>query len=202
MSVERGRDWGAIELFPNGGLVVDSDAALAAVVTMVLTAGESMPAIALTGGDLHRTLGGPDTPARIGRGEATVVEIDIARARTRLGDLFFVAHALVGSRPFARDSHIVMNAQWLGTLDLGPRSHPGDGLLDVTVGSLGPRQRRAARARARTGTHLPHPSLRERRGRSFSFTTTRPRRLELDGIVVGTAQEFEFDIASSVRLWV
>ena len=29
-----------------------------------------------------------------------------------------------------------MNAQWLGDWDLGPRSHPNDGLLDVTDGTL------------------------------------------------------------------
>ncbi len=202
MSVERGRDWGSVEPFPNGGLVVDSDASLATVVTMVLAAGEEMPAIAVTGGDLHRTLGGPDTPERIGRGQATAVEIDIARALSPLGEQLFVAHALVGDRPFVRESCIVMNAQWFGPLDLGPRSHPGDGLLDVTMGSLGIRQRRAALARARTGTHLPHPALQQRRGGSFSFATTRPRRLQLDGVVVGTAQEFEFDVATSVRIWV
>ncbi len=29
-----------------------------------------------------------------------------------------------------------MNAQWLGAWDLGPKSHPGDGLLDVSDGNL------------------------------------------------------------------
>jgi hypothetical protein len=28
-----------------------------------------------------------------------------------------------------------MNAQWLGSWDLGPRSHPNDGLTDVTDGA-------------------------------------------------------------------
>ena len=202
MSVGRGRDWGSVEPFPDGGLVVGSDSALAAVVTMVMAAGEVMPAIAVTGGDLHRTLGGPDTPERIGLGHATSVEVDVARVRTPLGEYLFVAHALVGRGPFTRGSHVVMNSQWFGELDLGPRSHPGDGLLDVTIGSLGLRQRRAALARARTGTHVPHPSLTERRGRSFSFATTRPRRLRVDGVVGGEARAFEFDLATSVRIWI
>jgi diacylglycerol kinase family enzyme len=74
-----------------------------------------------------------------------------------------------------------MNSQWIGSRDLGPRSHPGDGLVDITTGSLGWRQRRAALARSATGTHLPHPSLNYRRVRSETLTFDRPVSLCIDG---------------------
>lgn len=203
MSVERGLDWGEVTEFPVGGLVVDSDSALAAVVSLAASSGESVPPIALTGGDLHRTLGGPDTPARIRGSIATAVEIDAVRLAFDDREVMFVAHAIVGARPFGPGSVLMMNAQWFGPLDLAPRSHPGDGLLDVTTGSVPFAQRRQARRRARTGTHLPHPSLSERRVRSIEFSTDRPRDVRVDGVGMGRASRFEATVVpAAVRVWI
>ncbi|MEZ5268466.1 MAG: hypothetical protein R2789_07845 [Microthrixaceae bacterium] len=47
------------------------------------------------------------------------------------------------SRPFESPTYVAMNGNYLGELDLGPRAHPGDGLVDVTGYSL-----------ARTGVQL------------------------------------------------
>ena len=78
-----------------------------------------------------------------------------------------------------------MNAEWLGDLDLGPRAHPGDGLLDVTEGSLALRDRLAARRRARTGSHLPHPGLRTSRSTRAELSFPDGVPVHLDGVAVG-----------------
>jgi hypothetical protein len=71
----------------------------------------------------------------------------------------FVAHACARRAGWRGPFAVVMNCAWVGDWYLGPRAHPNDGLLDVTVGSLPLRQRLQARARVRTGAHLPHPRL-------------------------------------------
>jgi diacylglycerol kinase family enzyme len=84
-----------------------------------------------------------------------------------------------------------MNAAFLGEADLGPRAHPGDGLLDVTDGRVDRREVGAALARARTGTHVPHPGLAERRvDRIEADTDGRPWHLVLDGVAVGRTRRF------------
>jgi diacylglycerol kinase family enzyme len=82
-----------------------------------------------------------------------------------------------------------MNAEWLGAWDLGPRSHPNDGLLDVTDGSLRLRERLTARRRARTGSHLPHPGLRTSRVAAATFSFERGMPVHLDGEAMGTVHE-------------
>ncbi len=100
-----------------------------------------------------------------------------------------MAH-LAAHRPGWRGRFAVaMNAEWLGDLDLGPRSHPGDGLLDITEGQLGLRDRLAARRRARTGSHLPHPGLRTRRSARAELTFPSPVPVFLDGVAIGAASE-------------
>ena len=100
---------------------------------------------------------------------------------------WFVAH-LVARRPrWSGRFAVAMNAEWLGDLDLGPRAHPGDGLLDLTEGSLGLRDRLAARRRARTGSHLPHPGLRTSRSASAELSFPDGVPVYLDGVAVGTA---------------
>ena len=202
MTIERGRDWGSVEPFPEGGLIVDSDLALSALLMVLRAADEPIPAIALTAGDLHRTLGGPDTATRVREGEATVAAIDVAEVRFEGQTRLMVAHARLG-RLFGGDGVVVMNAQWIDELDLGPRSHPGDGMLDLTSGSLGLRQRLQARTRARTGTHLPHPGLTTSRADRVEWTARRPLSLHIDGAAVGRTRTLGIDLLpTQVRVWV
>ena len=89
---------------------------------------------------------------------------------------------------------MVMNAAWYGSLYLGPRAHPNDGLLDITVGSLTLRQRLLARTRARGGTHLPHPDLRTVRVAHWSHRFTTPVPILVDGVSKGRARSIEVDL--------
>jgi diacylglycerol kinase family enzyme len=87
-----------------------------------------------------------------------------------------------------------MNAQYLtsrlGRWNLGPRAHPGDGLLDTYDARLPPSQLLAVRARLHHGAHLPHPGIKERRTASLDADLGRPLALRLDGERVGSAQRF------------
>ena len=142
MTVGKGSDYGAAGRLPAGAPVVASDEELRRTV-LELRAGSAPVVVGLIGGDLCRTLGGSGDRDRLTSDDAVTVPIDLAIATVDGTEHAFVSHRLTG-RPFGRDFAAVMNAQWWGDLDLGPRSHPGDGLLDVTTGSLPWRQRRMA----------------------------------------------------------
>ncbi len=54
---------------------------------------------------------------------------------------------------------VIANGQFIGAADLVPRSHPGDGRLEIHIYSLKPGERSAMRRRLATGSHLPHPRI-------------------------------------------
>ena len=54
---------------------------------------------------------------------------------------------------------VVANGQFIGAADLVPRSHPGDGRLEIHIYSLKAGERSAMRRRLATGSHLPHPRI-------------------------------------------
>jgi diacylglycerol kinase family enzyme len=120
--------------------------------------------------------------------------VDVGRAELDGRPRWFVAHAVVRGPFWVGRAIAVMNAQWLGEWDLGPRAHPDDALLDVTDGALPLGDLLKARARARTGTHLPHPALRTSRVGQLSVELARPRSVWLDGERVGRARRIEVEV--------
>ncbi len=187
MTIEKGSDWGE-PWDPQPGVSpveVDDDAGLAALVDP--TAGSS-PVATVAAGDLLRTLG-LDRPRPLGERYRYPIDAVVARLRRPDGgelEACFVAHLTVRNRPFTGIgpglSLAVMNAAWLGSLRLGPRAHPNDGLVDVTEGTVGLVQRFEANRRATSGAHLPHPQLRTRRSATWETTWPRPVGVWLDGV--------------------
>jgi diacylglycerol kinase family enzyme len=121
--------------------------------------------------------------------------IDLVRAVLDGHEHWFVAH-LVAARGawFRRRTVIVMNAAFVGDANLGPRAHPGDGLIDVTDGRLGLSDRRSARSRFGSGTHLPHPDLATRRATTFEVELADPTPVHLDGEPVGTFRSISVEV--------
>lgn len=203
MSIRRGEDWGAPGPLAPGAPVVDDDAGLAALLTGAPpsgTTGQRPPPleVGLLGGDLHRTLGAPaHTPDQLRAGDGLrlpcdAVEVELLRPGGGRELRHAVAHVVLapptrGGTPawWRGRTVVVMNATHLGDLDLGPRAHPGDGLLDVTDGSLPRRDRRRALVRAVTGTHVPHPSLTERRAGELAVEGLERSGAWLDGVAAG-----------------
>lgn len=188
MTIEKGADWGSAAPLPPQGVVVRSDHEANVAISAARRVGQPMPPLGLLGGDLCRTLGGLGDEARLRSADAMTFPVDLGVALVDGRVRYFVAH-LIARRPWWRGRAVaVMNAQYLGPWDLGPRSHPDDGLLDITDGSLPLGQRLQARSRARAGAHLPHPALHTSRVAAAQFDFAPPLDVWIDGERLGRAK--------------
>lgn len=192
MPIGRNEDYGIAAPLSPGSPVVGSDAELRALVLDSRSRGERLPVVGLVGGDLCRTLGGRGDVARLSGPDARTVPVDLGIVTIDGEPTVFVAHLLVGR--FLAGGTVVAQAQWLGPLDIGPRSHPCDGLLDVTTGRLPLGQRRAGRRRARSGTHLPHPDLSHQRTDRLVVERERPLPVTIDGVRIGRHRRLEIGL--------
>lgn len=190
MTIRRGQDWGRPGELDDATPVVDSDVALSLWVRDHITEGAPCGPVGLTAGDLHRTLGAPQRPRGLVPGEQLVaVDCDVIEVSSDHGVQYAVAH-VVGTAPgpharWTGPTFVAMNAAFIGDANLGPRAHPGDGLVDVTVGELPWRQRRVAVRREATGTHVPHPALVERRSGAWAADPDEDWALVVDGVPAG-----------------
>lgn len=188
MTIEKGQPWGQQGPLAPDGVLVRDDRELRRVVEAALAAGRELPEVGLLGGDLCRTVGGRGDEARLRSDEAVRLPIDVARVDLDGEVHHFVSH-MVARRSWWRGRVVaVMNAQWIGTWDVAPRSHPNDGLLDVFDGDLSLDDRLKARRRLLTGTHVPHPGIAQRRSPVVELDFGRPVPVYLDGSPVGRAR--------------
>jgi hypothetical protein len=166
-------------------VIVRSDAEARRVVSDARRGGLPLPPLGLLGGDLCRTLGGRGDEARLHGPSASTMPCDLGVALLDGRLHWFVAH-LVARRAWWRGrAWIAMNAAHVGTWNLGPKAHPGDGLLDVTDATVPIGERLKVRSRLPQGAHLPHPALRTARTRAAQVELERPLDVRLDGEVVG-----------------
>lgn len=197
MTIEKGEVWG--EPWPEDPPSIEvtevaDDAALAESLARSLDqgrTGESAAIVTPRSGDLLRTIG-LDTPRGPGQRHRYPVDLALAhlgRPGRAVETVPFVAHLTVRNRRLTGLgpglSTWVMNAAWFGSLRLGPRAHPNDGLVDVTQGTVGLLQRREATRRAATGSHLPHPGLSTTRTARWERRWPRPVTIWLDGRPIG-----------------
>lgn len=187
MGIEPGATWGEPGGLPADGVVVRSDAEARAVVEDARRANRSVPPLGLLGGDLCRTLGGTGDEARLRSEQGMRLPVDLGAALVDGRVHWFVAH-LIARRSWWRGRLVaVMNAEHLGAWSLGPRAHPGDGLLDISDGDPPFGDRLRARRRLPSGSHLPHPAIRTRRVGAAQFDFSPPLDVRLDGERVGRA---------------
>jgi hypothetical protein len=187
VTIEKGRTWGRPAPLPDDGIVTHGDRAVSLAVERSRRDRRPVPTFGLLDGDLCRTLAGPGDEGRLRGAEAMTFPVDAGEALVDGRVRFFVAHLVARNRWWTR-AVVVMNAQWLGRLYLGPRAHPNDGLLDVFDARLRPLDLLKVRARARTGTHLPHPGIAVRRAPAVQVGFDRPLTLWLDGERVGAVR--------------
>jgi diacylglycerol kinase family enzyme len=186
MPIRKGEPWGEPAPLPDDGVVVASDVAARRILVEARRSKRPFPTIGLLGGDLCRTLGGQGDAARLRSDEAMTFPVDLGEVLLDGRLHLFVAHLVARRRFWQGRAVVAMNAAWLGELNLGPKAHPDDGLLDISEGALSWRDRREARRRARTGAHLPHPGIEVRRTRAAQFDFDRPVPVRLDGELVGS----------------
>jgi hypothetical protein len=187
VTVTKGAAWGSPGPLPSDGVVVWSDAEARDVVTSARRAGKPIPTLGLVGGDLCRTLGGTGDAGRLQSEAAVTFPLDLGAVLADGALHWFVAHLVARDR-FWRRAFVAMNAQWLGSWNLGPRAHPDDGLLDTYDVTLGWGDLTKVRRRVGHGAHLPHPGIKERRTAALQVTLAKPRALLLDGRSVGLAR--------------
>lgn len=188
VTIQKGEPWGEPE-GPSVDVRLPDDAAVA------LHVAERRDAVvAVEAGDLLQTLGlsagGPRTDALWFPMDLGFISLDGGE------ELPFAAHVIARGPLWLGEGASIMNAAWLGDRYLGPRSHPNDGLLDITVGSLPPRQLLAAAKRSKTGVHLPHPALTVKRVGMWEHTFDRPRSIWVDGVRSGRAARLQCRIES------
>lgn len=194
MTIRKGQAWGEPGRLPTDGFVAHSDAAAAEIVAEAAAAGRKPPMIGLLGGDLCRTLSGPGSEPRLHSEEARRYPVDVGHAVVNGESHVFVAHVIARRSWWWGRVIAVMNAQWLGAWDLGPRSHPNDGVVDISDGSLSFGDRLKARRRLATGTHLPHPRISTARTAHRELTFEKPLKIWIDGVLIGSSKALVIDV--------
>lgn len=201
MTIERGADWGERSTVPGDAVVARTDREASLAVASARRQEAPLPSLALVGGDLARTLGGRGA-VRPGE-EATHVRVDLGAALLDGRLHWFLAH-LVARRSWLRGRIVVAaNAAFLGSWNIAPRAHPGDGRLDVLDGDPPLRTRLQARRRVTTGTHVPHPDIAVTRREAIQLELDRPTAVRLDGEPAGAARTLSIRVEpAAVDVWI
>jgi hypothetical protein len=194
VTIEKGRSWGEPGTLPADGVIVHSDAEARAVVEAARRTGEPVPTLGLLGGDLCRTVGGQGDEARLRSPDAMRLPIDLPSVLIDGRLHWFIAHLVARRSWWWGEVFVAMNAEWLGRLDVAPRAHPGDGLLDTLSGKPSFDDRIKAHRRLPSGTHVPHPAIVERRAHSIQRDFARPLDIWLDGQKVGRARNLSLRV--------
>ncbi len=186
MTIRKGGEWGEAGRLAPGSAVATSDRQLAELIGGFLAADQAPPPIGLSGGDLHASIGSP-SPDRMWTEDARILPIDVIEIRLDDDEpVLCVAHlAAGGPLRWLTETLVVMNATSLGGQNLGPKAHPGDGLIDVTHGRVPLVDWFTARRRAGAGAHLPHPGLRTTRVDELDVTLGHRLAVRIDGVARG-----------------
>ncbi len=187
MTIAKGEPWGTSGALPTDGVIVRTDAEARAVVTAARSAKESFPPLGLLGGDLARTCGATGDESRLRSADAQTLPVDLGEVLIDGSLHLFVAHLVARRSWWWGPVVVAMNAQFLGSWDVAPRSHPNDGRLDLLEADLSLADRWKARSRLPTGTHVPHPGISERRVKAVQLDLPAGTKVWLDGECVGAA---------------
>lgn len=176
---------------------VSSDSKLREIIENARRQNLEIPPISLSGGDLAKTLGITSSPPEKPLKEYTEFKCDIGSALLDGALFWFVAHLTCWKgrqKKFSGDFLSIMNAAWLGDLNLAPKAHPGDEKLDAIQGHLNSREAREFKKRAYSGSHLPHPAVKTRKIVSESFDFSAPTNVYLDGVLTAKVRQLSIRI--------
>ena len=122
-----------------------------------------------------------------GSAAGTCVQVDAGAALVDGRLCWFVAH-LVARRSWWRGRVLVVaNAAFMGSANVAPRAHPGDGRLDVLDTDLRLGARIRAKSRLAAGAHVPHPDIAQRRVAAAQFDLDPALDVYGDGLRLGRA---------------
>ena len=185
MPIEKGEEWGSA-----GSLAPDAPSA-ASDAELGRHLSDGVAQVRPAGGDLARTLGVSEASLR--RDAAMLLPVD-ALDVTLDGEAHrCIAHVVIGSA--RRPQVVAANAAFLGSWNVAPRAHPGDGKVDVVSFELGAVDWLKARRRLPTGTHVPHPDIKVRAVTSWAREFDRPVAVHLDRVGGFRARHIELQVA-------
>ena len=188
MTIRPGEPWGETRTAPEGLIVADDEAALANAIT------GGRRDVALRTGELLRALGHASNGRRAANrrdsapqpgDSALALPCDAYDVVMRRGAdeqrTVAVSTVLVGT---LRTPHWwATSGGFIGALNVAPRAHPNDGMIDTLEFTRQPSLRTllAIRRRMRLGDHLPHPALTARRAERAEWQGSRPAPVIVDG---------------------
>ena len=131
------------------------------------------------------------------------VSVDVGAALIDGRLHWFVAH-LVARRSWWRGRLLVAaNASFLGRWNAAPRSHPGDGRLDVFDTDPSLAVRFAAWRRLPSGSHVPHPEITQRRTAAFQYEFNPALDVYLDGRLTGRCRTLSLRVEpGAMEVWI
>jgi hypothetical protein len=188
MTISKGSSWGVPCLLPEGTPVFHHDSDAANYISENLDS-LSTPIIALAGGALWTTMGGPGAVDRYRTDAARHYPCDLVRVAIN-GDerkQFAFIGSLIARSLDWRHTFAAMNAQTFRDFRFGHRAHPNDGLVDIYDAHVSLLDIPKIAKRARLGSHLPHPSITEKRAATYDIEFLSSRQLWLDERRVGSA---------------
>jgi hypothetical protein len=204
MTVERGAEWGRREPVPSDLVVLADSANAVALIAEHRRRDLPIPPIGLLAGDLVKTLGGPATPDLERAHNALHVTVDLGVALCDGHLQFFLDHVVVRKSWLRGPLLTVCNAAFLGSWNIAPRAHPGDGKLDfLETSTMSTGDRWKARHRLPSGTHVPHPDIRQWRSRAEQFSLDTSLNARVDGRPLGQVKNLSVRIEpDAVSLWI
>lgn len=168
MTIEKGAAWGTVGVTPHDCVVAKDEAAASAALQHGATH------VWLESGDILRALGlsvetgAPKVgePCRLLPCDVLMVQLDDA------APVLALSSVVVGS--WRKPQIWVTTGGFLGELNVAPRAHVNDGLIDALEfkGSIRLRQLLLMRRRMRLGDHLPHPRLTMHRGTEVTWPSS------------------------------
>lgn len=193
MTIRKGEPWGEVAVCPSDLRVVSTDRDLRDWIVWHRLRGQPIRDLGVAGGDLARTCGG----ATDHHPSSAKVPLDAMRVTLDDGPpTWGVAH-VIARRGWLRDQvTMVMNAQFYGSYDIAPRSHPNDGRLDLlrVEAAMGWRERLQAKHRAHNGSHVPHRHLSLRSVTDVDLHFARPMVVWVDGTRCGAARHLRISV--------
>ncbi|MBA2608825.1 MAG: hypothetical protein H0U92_07810 [Actinobacteria bacterium] len=186
MTIAKGQAWGEPAVLPADAVITRTDREISRALDEARRTASPYPTFGILGGDLGHTLGAKNDIDRL-RAGATAFPVDLGEVLVDGRHRFFAAHVVAHNRGW-RHFAVVMNAQWVGGWNFGPKAHPNDGVLDGYEGQLDLFEWRKVRARLPSGTHLPHPRIRPTRAVAVTFEFAKPLLVYIDGEEIGPAR--------------
>lgn len=174
MTIKKGESWGEPASPPAAAINTATDREISRALEAARRTGDPFPEFVVGGDGMGRTLAATGNPR-------TRFVVDVGEALIDGLHHYFVGSVIAQPGGGWRHAVTIMNAQWFGGWNLGPKGHPNDGRLDVSEFDLQLFEWRKVRARLATGSHLPHPRIATRRTAAVNFDFGKPTPVMLDG---------------------